>query len=60
MQAWQQPSPRKTKEEPPKVENCAIVTVGTPVLYACKGKVYTGYKLQHLREEAAQDSSAKR
>ena len=43
--------------KPPKVENCAIVTLSTPVLYACDGKVYTEYQLQQLREKAEQVSS---
>ncbi len=38
--------------KPPKVQNCAIVTLSTPVLYACDGKVYTEYQLQHLREKS--------
>ncbi len=36
---------------PPKVQNCAVVTISTPVKYACNGKVYTNYELQHLREK---------
>ncbi len=36
---------------PPKAEDCAIVTVSTPMKYACNGKVYTSYELQHLREK---------
>ncbi len=36
----------------PQAENCAIVTVGTPVKFACNGKVYTSYALQHLRDAA--------
>jgi hypothetical protein len=43
--------------KPPKVENCAIVTVSTPVSYACGGKVYTSYQLQQLREKAEHVSS---
>jgi hypothetical protein len=45
------------QDPPPKVQNCAIVTLSTPVLYACNGKVYTEYQLQHLREKAEQVSS---
>lgn len=38
-------------DPPPKVQNCAIVTISTPVKYACKGKVYTEFELQRLREK---------
>ncbi len=38
-------------DPPPKVENCAIVTISSPAKYACNGKVYTTYELQHLREK---------
>ncbi len=37
----------------PDVAHCAIVTLSTPTLYACGGKVYTVYQLQQLREQAA-------
>lgn len=47
------PSSQAAKTDPPPdVTNCAIVTVSTPMLYACKGKVYTAYQLQQLREAA--------
>lgn len=36
----------------PRAENCAVVTVGTPVKFACDGKVYTSWALQHLRDVA--------
>ena len=38
-------------DPPPKVQDCAIVTISTPVKYACKGKVYTEFELQRLREK---------
>jgi len=38
---------------PPDVTDCAIVTLSTPTLYACGGKVYTVFQLQHLREQAS-------
>ncbi|HUY26452.1 MAG TPA: hypothetical protein VMV27_03445 [Candidatus Binataceae bacterium] len=37
----------------PDVTDCAIVTLSTPTLYACGGKVYTVFQLQHLREQAS-------
>ncbi|HLH78449.1 MAG TPA: hypothetical protein VKV28_16740 [Candidatus Binataceae bacterium] len=46
------PSQAAKADPPPDVTNCAIVTVSTPMLYACKGKVYTAYQLQQLREAA--------
>lgn len=42
----------------PRAENCAIVTVGTPVKFACGGKVYSSWDLQHLREKEEQQASA--
>ncbi len=39
------------KSPAPKVQDCGIVTLSTPVLYACNGKVYTEYALQHIREQ---------
>jgi hypothetical protein len=45
------------KDPPPDVNRCAIVTISTPVLFECNGKVYTDYQLQHLREQAEQVSS---
>jgi len=45
------PAAAKPGDPPPKVENCAVVTISTPAKYACNGKVYTTYELQHLREK---------
>lgn len=45
------PAAAKPGDPPPKVENCAVVTISTPPKYACNGKVYTSYELQHLREK---------
>ena len=42
----------KPATTPPDVTDCAIVTLSTPTLYACGGKVYNVYQLQHLREQA--------
>jgi hypothetical protein len=36
----------------PDVSHCALVTISSPVLYACNGKVYSEHKLARLREEA--------
>jgi len=46
------PSKVAKADPPPDVTKCAIVTVSTPMLYACNGKTYTAYKLQQLREAA--------
>lgn len=35
---------------PPRVENCGLVTIGTPTLYVCNGKLYTSYQLAAIRE----------
>lgn len=45
------PAPANRIAPPPMVENCAVVTISTPAKYACNGKVYTAYELQHLREK---------
>lgn len=45
------PSSANRTAPPPRVENCAVVTISTPAKYACNGKVYTAYELQHLREK---------
>lgn len=45
------PAPANRVVPPPMVENCAVVTISTPAKYACNGKVYTAYELQHLREK---------
>ncbi len=37
-------------DPPPKVENCGIVAVGSPMKFACDGKVYTSFQLAHLRQ----------
>lgn len=46
------PKPAANASSTPKVQDCAIVTLSTPTLYACHAKVYTEYQLQHLREQA--------
>ena len=34
---------------PPMVQNCGIVSIGSPTKYACDGKVYTSFDLLKLR-----------
>ncbi len=41
-------------DPPPRVQDCAIVTLSTPVLYACRGKTYTEYELSYLRQQYEQ------
>jgi hypothetical protein len=35
---------------PPLVQNCGIVSIGSPTKYVCGGKVYTGFQLNKLRQ----------
>ncbi len=44
--------PPKKSDPPPDVQHCALVTISSPVLYACNGKVYSEHQLARLREEA--------
>ncbi len=34
----------------PRVENCGIVSIGSPTKYVCDGKVYTSFQLAKIRE----------
>jgi hypothetical protein len=34
---------------PPMVQDCGIVSVGSPTKYACNGKIYTSFDLLKLR-----------
>ena len=34
---------------PPMVQNCGIVSIGSPTKYACNGKVYTSFDLLKMR-----------
>jgi len=36
---------------PPMVQDCGIVTIGSPTKYACNGKVYTSFDLLKLRQD---------
>lgn len=47
----------KTAALAPDVNDCGLVTISTPTVYACDGKVYTVYQLQHLREQAAAEKA---
>jgi hypothetical protein len=35
---------------PPRVENCAIISVSTPTLYRCNGKTYTSIELAEIAQ----------
>jgi len=35
---------------PPRVQDCGIVTIGSPTKYACNGKIYTSFDLLKLRQ----------
>jgi hypothetical protein len=37
----------------PRVQDCAVLTTGTPSRFACNGKVYTSFQLAKLRENEA-------
>jgi hypothetical protein len=39
-----------TQAEPPRVEDCGIVTIGSPTKFVCNGKVYTHSQLSQLRQ----------
>jgi hypothetical protein len=34
---------------PPKVEDCAVISVGSPMKYECNGKQYTSFELNRMR-----------
>ena len=36
---------------PPRVEDCAIVSISSPSRFACNGKVYTTFQLAKMRME---------
>jgi hypothetical protein len=36
---------------PPMVQNCGLVSIGSPTKYACDGKVYTSFDLLKLRQD---------
>ena len=40
-----------TDVPPPMVQNCGIVTIGSPTKYACNGKTYTSFELLKLRQD---------
>jgi hypothetical protein len=37
----------------PRVQDCAVLSTGTPSRFACNGKTYTSYQLAKLREDEA-------
>jgi hypothetical protein len=38
---------------PPAVQNCGLVSIGSPSKFACDGKVYTSFELARLRTDWA-------
>ena len=42
-------STQRASVSPPRVQDCGIVTIGSPTKYACNGKVYTSFELAKLR-----------
>jgi len=36
----------------PRVQDCAIVGIGSPTKYACNGKVYTSIQLSQMTQKA--------
>jgi len=42
-----------SKTPPPLVQNCGIVSIGSPTKYVCDGKVYTSFELHKLGEDWA-------
>jgi hypothetical protein len=39
-------------KDDPRVQDCGIVSVSSPMKYVCGGKVYTSFQLAKIREEA--------
>ena len=37
----------------PRVQNCAVLSTGSPSRFACNGKVYTSFQLATIREKEA-------
>src|ERR1700690_83016 len=37
----------------PRVQDCAVLSTGSPSRFACNGKVYTSFQLAKLREDEA-------
>jgi len=44
-----QQAPAGSGSSPPFVQDCGIVSIGSPTKYACNGKVYTSFDLAKLR-----------
>jgi len=42
----------------PRVQDCAVLSTGSPSRFACNGKVYTSYQLATIRENAAKKNAA--
>jgi hypothetical protein len=45
---------------PPRVQNCGIVSIGSPTKYVCNDKVYTSFDLASLREDWAKSHTVER
>lgn len=44
----------------PRVQDCAVLQVGSPSRFACNGKIYTSFQLAKLREDQAKGYAAGR
>jgi predicted phosphoribosyltransferase len=42
-----------TAQSIPRVQDCAVLSTGSPSRFACNGKVYTSFQLAKLREDEA-------
>lgn len=50
--------PPKNDPSAPDVAHCALVTISSPVLYACNGKTYSEHQLARLRQQQAAQQRA--
>jgi hypothetical protein len=50
--------PPKKSDPPPDVSHCALVTISSPVLYACNGKIYSEHQLARIREQVRQQQAS--
>jgi hypothetical protein len=45
---------------PPRVQNCGIVSIGSPTKYVCNDKVYTSFELVDLQQDWDKDHGVER
>ncbi len=41
----------KPSDPPPSVNDCGVVSVGSPTKYVCNGKVYTTFQLSKMKKD---------